>query len=109
METLWAFEGLGDAAKDFVPELTEILKSWKQQEGREFNLSLGALRVLSQIGPAAQPALEWVRDIAESGNLSQRSIAYISLGAIGNTDSFNAVDFLTSKLQSFYQMEKLRT
>lgn len=71
-------------------------------ENENFNVTLVALRLVIKTGPAAHEALEPVRKLFTDGNLSQRTIASIALGALGKIGDYDPLPDLQPLLDQYY-------
>ncbi len=107
LASLFALREVGPAAMNGLDKYIELL------DDPEFNVVVNACRVLGGLGPAANkavPKIMTLLDEDEEGknNLSVRSTAAETLGALGPVRGIDVVGALTAKLDVFYQLEKER-
>jgi len=95
---------MGQHAAPYVRQLAKVLTL----DAQGFHAVNFAFRALINLGPEARPAAPEIIQVANDGILSHRAYAYWTLGAIAPLDELDVTEFLTDKLDQFYQIERER-
>jgi HEAT repeat protein len=77
-------------------------------DDKEFNTQCSACFVLTNMGPAAEPAVERLVQLLEEGNVSTRSRAAQALAAIGPVEGYDIIALVAGRLEAFSYAEKVR-
>ncbi|MGI9519089.1 MAG: HEAT repeat domain-containing protein [Pirellulaceae bacterium] len=131
-----AINAIGDPAATFEPQLLEILDTSTDPRTRtaatfaltgfsrgcpeaiekilvdlehpDMNTKLFACRLIIKTGPEATQAVPALVELLDNGNISERSYAAWSLGAIGPTNQFDTIQALIEMLDRFNVIERER-
>ena len=99
---LFALQNMGDINEQALDRLIELLES------KDLNVQIGVCRILEQLGPKADPAIDKLMNEFENGSVSSRSWAAIVLGAIGESNKYDILELLTERLDAFTLVDKQR-
>lgn len=104
MSCLFALESMGKEAQPAFDKLLKLLDVPDQ----EFNIQVRVCYIFRNLGEGARPAIPRLMRLAEEGVLSSRSMAYLTLGALGPSPDHDIVGLLTKRLDAFHLLDRER-
>ncbi|MFN9247548.1 MAG: HEAT repeat domain-containing protein, partial [Planctomycetota bacterium] len=104
MSCLFALESMGKEAQPAFDKLLKLLDVPDQ----EFNIQVRVCYIFRNLGEGARPAIPRLMRLAEDGVLSSRSMAYLTLGALGPSPDHDIVGLLTKRLDAFHLLDRER-
>ncbi len=97
--------GLQNMGKDVLPAIDDLIVLL---DHKDFNIQCGVCRIFERLGVEAAPAQDRLVELLNNGVVSARTWAAVALGAIGPTEKHDVVGLLNQKLSAFTQIEKER-
>lgn len=104
MSCLFALESMGKEAQPAFDKLLKLL----DVPDPEFNVQVRVCYIFRNLGEGARPAIPRLMRLAEEGVLSSRSMAYLTLGALGPSPDHDIVGLLTKRLDAFHLLDRER-
>lgn len=104
MSCLFALESMGKEAQPAFDKLLTLL----DVPDPEFNIQVRVCYIFRNLGDGARPAIPRLMRLAEEGVLSSRSMAYLTLGALGPSPDHDIVGLLTKRLDAFHLLDRER-
>ncbi len=104
MSCLFALESMGKEAQPAFDKLLKLL----DVPDPEFNIQVRVCYIFRNLGEGARPAIPRLMRLAEEGVLSSRSMAYLTLGALGPSPDHDIVGLLTKRLDAFHLLDRER-